>query len=276
MARSCAWLVLLAACASGDGAGTAAQADSDAPPSIFDVLDDMFYDLPYDVPDELLSVPDARRLGRSVSLREGEVTSAWTTAPAPDGTPSAMVYKCTRTARGGYAWTATPDAWLAPLGVDPSTDPDLLPFTARFAASAAPGVLFAGAAGPAFTLDAAVRVGRAAGVSHSRFEGLAEDAIPSFDGFDLPLLRIRKTTAARSGLPNDASFERPDFVLQLYTQGGMGPDVGTSCAPGEPEQRVPYDAQYWFVRLGNVTSSDEDAGAGGGGGSGTGGGGSGP
>jgi len=261
MARACAWLVLLAACAPAGGVGSAAQAEERGPPSILDVIDAQLYDLPFDVPDELCVVPDAYHVGHLVSLREGEVTSAWTTAPALDGTPSAIVYRCARGARGGYRWAATPDAWLAPLGLDLSAYPDLLPFTARVTVSAPPGVLLPGSAGPAFTLDAAVRFG----ASHSRLAGAVEASIPSFDGEDLPLLRVRKTNAARVGLYDDGAFDRPDFVLRLRTRGGVGPGEGTSCAPGDAPVRAPFDAEYWFVRLGNVTSTEDLSDAGGGG-----------
>jgi len=69
-----------------------------------------------DVPDDLLAVPDPLHPQRTVSLRDGTVVGALTTAPSASGEPAALVYRCQPDAAGAHRWKLFPEGGLAPLG----------------------------------------------------------------------------------------------------------------------------------------------------------------
>lgn len=242
-------IVLSVACSpeAEDRIRAAIAAQAEAPPAVFDLIEDQAYVLPDDAPDELLRVPSRYFAQSIVSLRDGNVISAWITTDGPDGAPSEMVYRCARDAAGVHRWIGAPRAFLTPLGVDVTELPDLLPFTATHTLVDAPNGFFG--AGPAlgFTLDATARA--AALPSRSLFAGVEDATLPGAHDGDLPIARLRKTHGLRSGVYGAGAFEHADHVLRLCTDGGAGPGAGAICAPGEPEQRVPFSAQYWFVRM---------------------------
>jgi hypothetical protein len=224
-------LLLVAGC--GSPLGTAAQAD-EGPRDVLSLLATQLLVVPDDAPDDLVEVPDRQHAGRSVSLRDADVIGAWTTTASPSGDPSAMVFRC---APRVHVWSATTDAWLAPLGVDPGTLSLLAPFTARVA-------------GGAFTLDTKVAMGGGPLVPlQARLAGVEEALEEAADPSDVPLARLRKTSGHRLGPFAAGSFEQADYVLRLETAGGAGPAVGSPCTGNEPNQRVGFDAVYWFVRL---------------------------
>ena len=78
--------------------------------------DDHELSLP-DVPDDLLAVPDPRSPLETLSLRDGTVLGALTTAPNASGEPAALVYRCQPDAAGAYRGTVAPDAGLTPLSL---------------------------------------------------------------------------------------------------------------------------------------------------------------
>lgn len=243
--------ILLAACAGaacrapgGDPAASAAAA-AGAITTVFDLLDDQLYIVPAGVPSEILDVPSPYFAGAFVSLADGNVTSAWTTVPEEDGTPPSIVYRCV-----GGVWVGAADARLAPLGVDLTAEPDLLPFAAR-------------ARGAVFTLDAQTALGGSFVLpSHSELRGAVEVTIPYGGPGDLPIARARKIGGQRAGLFAAAAIDRANYVLRLDTRGGAGPGAGSPCTEGDAEIRDPYQASYWFVRipfLPRTTGSGQDA-----------------
>lgn len=257
--RSRSALVLLAVAAAC--AAAAAQAD-DPPPTVFDLLEDQLFELPYDVPEELLDVPSKYYARETISLRDADVISAWTTTDAPDGAPSVMAYTCARDAAGGYRWVGAPEAYLSPLGADVTAYPDLLPFTATHTLIQAPGAAFGAVAALGFTLAAQTRAGSAPALPvRSQLAVVEEATLPGALDEDLPIARLRKTHGLRIGMYEDGAFEHADYVLRLNTYGGVGPGAGTACTPGEPAQRVPFSADYWFVHVPFIPV-ENDAGAG--------------
>jgi hypothetical protein len=224
-------LLLVAGC--GSPIGVAAQADQ-GPRDVLALMASQLFTLPDDAPDDLVAVPDRQHLGRSASLRDADVLGAWSTTASPAGDPSAIVFRC---APRVHVWGAITDAWLTPLGVDPGTLSLLTPFTARVA-------------GSTFSLDTTVALGGGPATPLRARLTTAEEAIDeAADLGDLPLARSRKTGGHRLGPPEGGSFELADYVLRLDTAGGAGPAVGSPCAGSEPDQRVPFDAVYWLVRL---------------------------
>jgi hypothetical protein len=73
-----------------------------------------------DVPDDLLAVPDPLHAQRTLSLRDGTIVGASTTAPSASGAAAALVYRCRPDASGTYRWSVLLDAGLAPLGLGPA------------------------------------------------------------------------------------------------------------------------------------------------------------
>ncbi|MFT3764531.1 MAG: DUF3455 domain-containing protein [Minicystis sp.] len=243
-----------------DDDASVAQADTVDGTTIFDALDDQFYLIPEDAPDELLDVLNPYYAREVTSLIEGTVTSVWMTTESPDGVPSAMVYRCAPVGPGTYRWVASAEAWLTPFGVPLDAYPDLLPFSATYTTKAAPSFFFGGGAGPVFTLDTKSRSkGGLILPAHSQFVGVEEVTCPGESEDDLPLARIRKVNGTRLGLYQDSSLDHADYVLRLHTKGGAGPGAGTECAPGDPEQRAPFDAELWFMRLGFVPAEKPSA-----------------
>lgn len=253
-----AFLLLTIAAA---GAAFAAHAGDEPPPTVFELIDEQGYELPDDAPDELLGVPSKYYARETISLRKADVISAWTTTDSPDGSPSVMVYRCARGAAGRWRWSSAPEAWLTPLGVDVTEQPDLLPFTATHTLIEAPGSVFGPALELGFTIDAQARAGRAPALPTKSQLAVVEEAIvPGADDDDLPLARLRKTHGLRIGMYQDGGFEHADYVLRLNTDGGAGPAAGTACSPGEPVRRVPFRADYWFVHVPFIPA-EKDAGA---------------
>jgi len=265
MPRDARWaisLVLLAAsCAAkpeSRATAFAREADTGGPATVFELIEEQAYELPDDAPDELLQVPDKHYARRTISLREGDVISAWSTTSGPDGAPSAMVYRCVPDGAGHRRWAGAPEAYLAPLGVDLDAYPDLLPFTATHTIVWAPGLSSGSAPALGFTIDGAARVGRAPPLpARSQLVGVEEVTLPGELLDDLPAARVHKTNGLRLGAYETGSFEHADYVLRLRTAGGAGPDG--SCAPGEAEQRAPFGAEYWFVHMPFVTADDDPA-----------------
>ncbi|APR86516.1 Hypothetical protein A7982_11865 [Minicystis rosea] len=233
-----------------DDLAIAARADS-APTTIFTVVEDQAYSLPDDVPDELLDIANPYYAQATTSLDDATVTAAWVTTASPDGEPSTIVYRCVREGWGASHWAATARAWLAPFDVDLDDYPDLVPFTATLTAAPAATMFSREAATATFTLDSEGRYLH----SHSELVAVEEKTVPGHSDEDLPLARMRRVNASRTGLYEDALMDRADYVLRLHTVGGAGPGAGTDCSPGDPEQSVPFAAEYWLVRVGFVPAA---------------------
>jgi hypothetical protein len=246
-------LLALAACAAngepaGDrGLAQAAQTGT-AVPSIFALLAQQTYTLPADIPDDLTLVTDVLRPHQMASLLDGVVVGAWTTSGAASGADPALVYRCVADANGDSTWQITPDAGLTPMGLDAEQLAAALPFTAAYGAVAKEGLYLYSPSGPAWTVDGPLGTGASALDLHVQLIGKETAEADSPNADSIPQYLYGKASGVASSFVSVLTIARADYVLELNTQGGLGPDdEGAPCDAGADDVRASFTADFYFV-----------------------------
>jgi hypothetical protein len=244
-------LAALTACGVGDLGDLARAAEPVTyAGTIFGLMAQQAYQIPPDVPDDLLQVPDLYNPAAPLSLRAGAVIGAWTTTPTAAGLPAALIYRCQPDDDGDYVWNVAPDTGLAPLGIDPAELATVLPFSAEHTEADNKGIYLISPSGPAWTVSGPIGEGSTATTLRAELIAPVDVEEELAPRGSVPPCRYKRAQATVSPFVEVPTFAGADYVLRLDTLGGLGPDPeGAPCDPGSLDVRSEVSADFYFVSL---------------------------